>query len=275
MKRRAQPWLGTLVDISIADDLSAVALANAFTAAFARIAEVHRLMSFHAPDSDVARINHAPVDSVVAVDAHTFAVIETALMLSRASDSIFNIGCATRLAQWDLLPRPTTALPEYGADSDGLAIVDDRRLRKTRPMLIDLGGIAKGYAVDQAISALQECGIVSACVNAGGDLRVLGKATFPIVIRNPYTITTAAREIALADVALATSASYFSRRESHEETVSALVDGRDGTAITSTPSFSVIAPTCMLADALTKIVAATGEHTHPLLHRFGASAFII
>jgi thiamine biosynthesis lipoprotein len=290
MKRRAQPWLGTLVDISIddqyndSDTVAAGDVAAAFASAFDAIATVHKLMSFHDPASDVARINRAAVGERIAIDVHTARVLALALVLSEASGGIFNIGCATRLVEWDYLPRPQGRLPLYRADDCGLELnIDDRQhiMRKKRDVLIDLGGIAKGYAVDQAILALQRLNIASACVNAGGDLRVLGLTPFAIAIRHPSSITGIGATVNLANAALATSATYFSaryiehRQHSSPMQVSALIDGRSSAPVTTAGSATVQAPECMLADGLTKIIIATGDTCHPLLERFGASALLL
>jgi thiamine biosynthesis lipoprotein len=275
MKCRAQPWLGTLVDIRIADVLDVHQLAAAFAAAFDAIATIHRLMSFHDADSDVSRINAAPVGACIAVDAHTARVIGCAVQLHAGSDGIFNISCATKLAQWDYLPLPPGASPVYQADDCGLVLASSDCIRKTRDVLIDLGGIAKGYAVDQAIAALQQAGVTSACVNAGGDVRVLGTLPFPIAIRDPTTVTGSSVTVNLANASLATSAIYFSARQIGSQQVSALVDGRNGEAVTSARSVTVQAADCLHADALTKVVMASGDAVHPLLAHHGAQAFIL
>ncbi|EGF31224.1 Thiamin biosynthesis lipoprotein ApbE [Oxalobacteraceae bacterium IMCC9480] len=275
MKCRAQPWLGTLVDIRIGDVLDAGPLNAAFTAAFSRISDVHRLMSFHDAGSDVARLNRAPAGTMIAIDAHTVHVIACALQLHADSGGIFNISCATRLVQWGSLPPPERTLPPYEAGDCGLLLEADGTICKTRDVLIDLGGIAKGYAVDQAIAALQQAGVTSACVNAGGDVRVLGATPFAIAIRDPSTVTGSTVTVDLANAALATSATYFSARQIGAQTVSALVDGRSGAAITSRRSVTVQAADCLHADALTKIVMASGDATHPLLARHRAQAFIL
>ncbi|MFT5532765.1 MAG: thiamine biosynthesis lipoprotein [Burkholderiaceae bacterium] len=275
MKCRAQPWLGTLVDIRIADALEPHQLAAAFAAAFGSIAMVHRLMSFHDADSDVGRINRAPVGAPVAVDAHTARVIAGALQLHADSDTIFNISCATQLAQWEYLPSPAQILPAYAATDCGLLLETDGCLRKTRDVLIDLGGIAKGYAVDVAIAALQQAGITSACVNAGGDVRVLGTTPFAIAIRDPTSITGSTVTVDLMDAALATSATYFSAKQIGSRHVSALIDGRSGAAISTHHSVTVQAADCLWADALTKVVMASGDTRHPLLARHGAQAFLL
>ena len=275
MNRRAQPWLGTLVDITIFDALDAAIVRDCFDQAFQQIAEVHRLMSFHDMLSDVSAINRAAVGAPVTVDARTVAVIALAIQLTQISGSIFNIACASCLLEWQLLPLQQPEVPAYLAGDCGLVITADGRIQKNRPIVIDLGGIAKGYAVDQAILRLIDCGVSSACVNAGGDLRVIGSHSIPVGIRDPENVTGIARQIDISDAALATSAPYFSARQHNGKVMSALVDGRTGEPIIAQRSVSVIAPNCMIADALTKIVAATANSDHPLLAQFAATAFIL
>jgi thiamine biosynthesis lipoprotein len=156
-----------------------------------------------------------------------------------------------------------------------LALEQGARVRKLAPGWIDLGGIAKGHAVDLAVAALQDAGIGGGCVNAGGDLRVFGAAGLPVAVRAPHAPGRVASQLVLRDEAMATSGTYFSARRHRERTVSALVDGRSGEPLAETCSASVRAPRCALADALAKVVLATGDASHPALAAFGASAFII
>ncbi len=275
MKRRAQPWLGTLVDITINDPADDRWLDRCMADAFATIAEIHRLMSFHDPLSDISRINQAEVGESIDVAAETCDVLSTALMLNTVSHGIFNISCASRLVQWGLLPALQADLPPYVGTDTGLVIDAQRCVRKTRAIAVDLGGIAKGYAVDQATAVLQRAGVRSACINAGGDLRVIGAIPFMVSIRDPVTVTAAARELPVSDQAMATSAPYFSKRLDRNQLVCALVDGRSGQAMTDLKSVSVMAPTCMIADALTKVILASADVRHPLLSQFDAQAILI
>jgi thiamine biosynthesis lipoprotein len=176
--------------------------------------------------------------------------------------------------EWDYLPAPAAGpAPDWTAPLSALAL-DGCRLLKQAPAWIDLGGIAKGYAVDAAVTALQDCGIVSACVNAGGDLRAFGPDAWPVQLRDPRHPTAAAYATMLRDGALATSAIYFSSEESHGQLRSALVHGRDGEPVLRNVSVSVSAPSCMMADGLTKVVAASGDAGHQALQTHHASAFI-
>ena len=275
MKRRAQPWLGTLVDITIADALGDEVLNVGFNAAFAAIAEVHHLMSYHEATSDVSRINGAAPGTSIALHPHTCDVIRIALEIGAASDGLFDIGCGAQLVAWGYLPSLYPYAPYDRSAHSALSLEDGQRVTKSAAMVIDLGGIAKGYAVDQAVAALQNSGIRSACVNAGGDLRVFGEAVFPVAIRDPRFRGATAMQAQLRDEALATSGSYFSRKQSGAREVSALLNGRSGEPMIAAISASVRAPSCMLADALTKVVLASGDGAHPVLRQFGATAFII
>jgi thiamine biosynthesis lipoprotein len=102
-----------------------------------------------------------------------------------------------------------------------------------------------------------------------------GPLSFAVKVRVRRAPGSAALHIEVRNVALATSASYFSARQAGGQRVSALVDDRSGAALDLPCSVTVIAPGCALADALTKPVLATGDSAHPALAAFGARAHII
>jgi thiamine biosynthesis lipoprotein len=274
MMRRAQPWLGTLVEASV-DGAAPEVAARAIDAAFAAVARVHALMSFHDPASEVARLNRAAPGEVLEVDPATAQVLGLAARVGELSGGAFDIACAPRLVEWELLPVPDGAGTAFVPGRRVLALEDGCRVRKLERGWIDLGGIAKGYAVDQAVAALLANGIGHGCVNAGGDLRVFGARAWPVAVRSPHALGMAAAQLCLRQEALATSGSYFSRRTHAGRAVSALVDGRSGNPLAAAGSVSVRAPSCAVADALTKVVLATGDTFHPALAAFGASAFMI
>lgn len=270
MIRRAQPWLGTMVEIS------AEGSHDALTDAFAAIARAHGLMSFHDAHSDVSRINRAGAGDTLHIDSDTWEVLRIAADVGHLSGGAFDIACAPRLVAWQVLPAPQAASPVVLKIDEVLALEQPGVVRKLAPGWIDLGGIAKGYAVDLAVECLQRAGVRAGCVNAGGDLRVFGALRLPVSIRSPRNPGLAAAVLELEDCALATSGAYFSSREVADRvTVSALVDARDGSAIVGERSASVRAPRCVLADALTKVVLATGDARHPALSACAASAFLI
>jgi thiamine biosynthesis lipoprotein len=271
MIRRAQPWLGTLVDIAAEGTSSQ----DAVTAAFAEIARLHRLMSFHDGASDIARLNRALPGDVVRVDAATWNVLRLAREIADLSGGAFDIACAPWLVDREILPAPAPERPAARTSAAVYALDDDGRVRKCDAGWIDVGGIAKGYIVDAAVAVLQAAEVPGGCVNAGGDMHAFGASPIPVAVRAPGTPGQAARHIMLCDEALATSGSYFSARTHRGDVVSALVDARDGQPLVSAASASVRARSCAVADALTKVVLATGDCAHPVLDAFGATAFLI
>jgi thiamine biosynthesis lipoprotein len=274
MMRRAQPWLGTLVEITIADEGGAP-IQQAIDLAFSRIRLVHELMSFHDARSDVSRINRAAPASMITVDAHTYQVLQIAEEIRAASEGLFNIDCGAKLVDWDYLPAPDGKRPVSKSEEPLLRLLEPDRVVKAGEGWIDLGGIAKGYAVDLAAQALEAAGIGSACINAGGDLRVIGDTGYPVLIRSPLDCSPQGRRIALSDGALATSGIYFSRKPRGGQWVSALIDGRSGQPLATPISASVRASRCVIADALTKVLIATNNPGHPALAKYQASGFII
>ncbi|MGZ3184280.1 MAG: FAD:protein FMN transferase [Telluria sp.] len=275
MRRRARPLLGTLVEVTVAEAGAHAAADTAIAAAFDAVERVHKLMSFHDAASDISRFNRAAAGTQVPVDAHTWRVLALALRVQEASAGAFNIACAPRLVEWNCLPAPAPAPATFDASRPVFTLDEVGSVRKISEGWIDVGGIAKGYAVDLAVQALEEAGIASGCVNAGGDLRAFGAHAFAVQVRDPRAPGRAGLQLEVRNEALATSASYFSARQAGAQRVSALVDGRSGAALDLPCSVTVIAPGCALADALTKPVLATGDSAHPALAAFGARAHII
>lgn len=272
---RCRPLLGTYVQVALRDALPEAALQAAADAAFAAIEDVERTMSFHRPDSDLSRLNGARAGAVVALAPGLVEVLRFAAELHRLSDGVFDPGVADTLVEWSLLPRHDTgcAVPRHASIGD-LEFLDTTHVRLRAPTCIDLGGIAKGHAVDRAIEALAAAGLAQAEVNAGGDLRILGDAR-PVHVRSPGDPRVLQPLGELGDGALATSATYFSAVAPDVGARSALVDARTRTPLADRRSFSVVAPTCIAADALTKVLAITGALPAECARRWDARGIIL
>lgn len=230
--RRARPLLGTLVEVGVPEGRE-----TALEAAFDAVAQVECLMSRHLPDSDIGRFNSARLGAVLEIHPWTRCVLVMARELESASQGLFDVSQGT--GRWELVEK-------------GLLKADPR----TR---IDLGGIAKGEAVDRAMAALLRSGATAGWVNAGGDLRAQG-LDLPVGLRDeragglrPWAT--------LCDGAMATSR----------------FPAEDPGRLSGVPvarHLTVAAPRCVAADALTKVVALTGRTAGRLLDRFGAQAWI-
>jgi len=231
--------LGTYAEITV-EGLEDERTTRAIDQAFAEIAAVHRLMSFHEAGSDLDRLHRARVGARVSVDARTHEVLTWSARMASASAGRFDPTVAAQQVARGLLPRPASAWsPHADADWRDIELFDSHHVRLARPLWIDLGGIAKGYAVDRAMEILVGAGARQVCVNAGGDLRVAGARAESIHVRTPAGICSLP-SADLANGALATSASTATR----------------GSARSTQRIVSVVAPLCVVADALTKVVLA-------------------
>ncbi len=229
MQRRARPLLGTLVEIGAP---------RGHEAGFDAIAALQTQLSRFEPGSDIARFNALPAGGGLQVGAFAVDVLTAARQLQLDSEGLFDISIGSGPEAWRL---------------DG-----DRLHKLERDVALDLGGIAKGQAVDLAVQALRDAGAEAGWVNAGGDLRVFGDLELPILLRDEAGGGT--REFArLADGAFATSHYAPGSRSATLRAVQAHV--------------SVAAPLCLWADALTKVVALSGHCDHAVLARYDAAAW--
>ena len=254
--RRARPLLGTLVSIEATSDP---------TDAFAEIERIHALMSFHEPSSDLSRLNREAASHATQVDPDTFAVLAFAARMRILSEGVFDIAIAPALVRSGLLPRPRGAPdPDPHASAADIEL-DAARLtvRFHRPLWIDLGGVAKGYAVDRAVQTLQQQGVTQGCVNAGGDLRVFGDETQTILLRSKGA--SYAPKLRLHAAGLASSAI--------EPVVPVHYDGATRAPAAHCDFASVVADTCMSADVLTKVVLAQGGAAAPVVDACNATAY--
>jgi len=235
---------------------------------------VDRLMSFHDPGSDVSRINRGGFPKGVIVHPWTWRVLKCAQEFSRKSDGVFDITIGRQLVKWDYLPKPGKRFGSGGSWRD-IVLDNKRNVRFRRRLIVDLGGIAKGFAVDRAIKTLKDNGVVTGIVNAGGDLRVFGSTSQLIHLRHPARPTHIARAVRLRERAMATSGVYFERRKYRGKYVGPLLDGRTSQSGRELISVSVAAAECMVADALTKIVFTLREKAADLLAQYGADALLL
>lgn len=251
--RRCRPWLGTFVEIE-ADDVQAI------EAGFAAIETVHNLMSAHDPLSELSRINRG---ERLRLSAETLAVLDRAQFWFDSSDGAFDPAAAGKAAiASGVLPiHPGQPLPACDLRFNALSLEDDMA-ELTGPACLDLGGIAKGYAVDAAIAVMIDAGAEHGFVNAGGDMAAFGEAR-SVDIVDPRTRFTNVR-LDLADAALATSAGLQSDAGLDFDHLL----GRNHAFV----SVTVVAPRAIDADALTKIAFCDHPRLCVLLELAGARA---
>lgn len=238
---RMRPALGTLVAVSAGGSVEATL--PAIDRAYARITALETLLHPSRDGSDVARVNRAAVGEPVTVGGALLEILRAAQALHDASAGLFD-----------------PCLPERSGSLRDL-ILEEGTVRLRRPVALDLGGIAKGYIVDAALEELERAGCTSGLVNAGGDLRVFGSTESILVRRGPQLLPVEVR-----DAALAVSEPGCAQRPGEHR----------GYYLRSMPSAqpremaAVLAPTALLADALTKcVLLGSGARVRGVLARFG------
>jgi FAD:protein FMN transferase len=271
--RRCRPLLGTFVEIT-ARGRDERLLTRGIEAGFDAIARVNRLMSFHDPLSDVSRMNRDAFPKGVIVHPWTWQVMKASKRFAEQSHGTFDITVAPWLTKWNYLPRRHYQFSPTASSRD-IFLRRKYEVFFRRSLIVDLGGIAKGFAVDRAVDALKENGIGCGIVNAGGDLRTFGLASQLIHLRHPTDPTRVAGAVRLRQRAMATSGIYFARRKYRGKYVGPLLDGRTGQSARELISVSVGAAECMVADALTKIVFALREKAADLLTQYQADALLL
>jgi len=208
------------------------------------------------------------------VDPWTWQVMRAAKRFAEESHGTFDITVAPLLTKWNYLPHRCYQFSPTATSGD-IFLRRNYEVFFCRDLIVDLGGIAKGFAVDRAVEALKDNGVEAGIVNAGGDLRTFGPASQFIHLRHPAEPTRIAGAVRLRERAMATSGIYFERRKHHAQYVSPLLDGRTRQTARQLISASVAAAECMVADALTKVVFALREEAAGLLVRNRADALLL
>lgn len=187
--------------------------------AFAEIERVERLFSRHLPDSEISAINNK-AGSWVTVSPETVELIQKSLAFGEISSGSFDITVGTLIELWDI-GGETNSVPTEAEIKSALAninyldveIEEQQNLIKIPPgSIIDLGGIAKGYAIDRAREVLRSAGIEHGMVFAGGDISTIGVkedgTSWRVGIQDPRQSTSLLGIISLADSTIVTSGDY-------------------------------------------------------------------
>lgn len=263
--RRAQPWLGTLVEIRAdASRSTRWTLMAAIDAAFAEIATIHRLLSRQEHGTDLAAIEGAAAGCSVRVDPRTAEVLQLALELRDQSRGRFD---------------PDRRAARHERDGDAMTasawVVEGRdRVRVLRRGLLDLDGIAKGYAVDRAVGVLEHAGI-PAVVNAGGDLRCCGMPGEPLLIRSALVPGALVEVGRLGAGSFATSNSWVDAAAAPALASEGIHDPCNRHRRLPRMTVGVASQCCAVADALTKVVAVDPVGSEPVLALHRARAWIL
>lgn len=247
-------------------------------AAFEVQDRIESLMSYHRSDSELNQVNRCAGEKPVPVNPMTFEVLRRAIHFSEVSDGTFDVTVGPLVDLWRAAgqtnqPPTEEALAEARRKVGFQKLILDEKAMTVRfaepGMRIDLGGIAKGYAVDKAVEAMKKHGALGGMVDLGGNIGCFGRSPrgqekWRIGIQDPnvapddlspskYLLV-----LELADVSVATSGDYrrFAMVEGHRQ--SHILDVRSGRSAEQLVSDTIIAPDAISADALSTAVNILG-----------------
>lgn len=240
-------------------------------AADAVIQEMHRIdraMSPYKPDSELSRVNREAFATPVPVSHEMFTLLQRAAHFSELSDGAFDI---TYAAVGQLYDYRAGTLPTRDAIARARQAVGHRQLRldadarsvrfAREGMRIDLGGFAKGHAVDTSVALLREFGIAHAIVSAGGDSRVIGDRRgrpWSVAVRDPRRADAIVAVLPLEDTSISTSGDYERYFERDGVRHHHLIDPKTGESPRALRSVTILAADGLTCEALSKSVFVMG-----------------
>lgn len=264
---REEAIMGTAVRVELWHDDAAAARA-AMRAVMDEMYRIDALMSPYKPESELSRINREAALKPVAIGKEMFGLIARSIEFSRLSGGAFDITFSSVGYLYDYREhvKPTDeqiakALP--GINYRHLQLDPKKHtIHYARPgVRIDLGGIAKGHAVDNCIAILKDRGITNAIVTAGGDSRLLGDKRgrpWNVGIRDPRRRDEVAAVLPLADVAISTSGDYERFFEEDGVRHHHIINPRTGKSASGVRSVTIIGPDGITTEGLTKSVFVKG-----------------
>ena len=260
--------MGTVIEITLLDGDEGAANKAALQA-FQEIKRIETLMSPWIESSDVVRINRSAGKEWVKVSPEIIQVITKAQEISQLSEGGFDITVGPLTDLWREARQKgiPPSIEEVKGKLDLVNFKDIRMDRESKVFLqkkgmsIDLGGIAKGYAVDKAFELLKSLGYKNLIVNAGGDLRVGGfkiDQPWSIGIQNPRASQKVMAKVSVSDTAIATSGDYekfffYQGKRYHH-----IFNPKDGFPTEGCQSVTIIFKEGMTADGLATAVFVLG-----------------
>jgi thiamine biosynthesis lipoprotein len=268
--RRSRLMIGTVVEI-MAGGQDPRTLETAIDSAFAEIERLEKLFSKHVSSSDVSRLSQSVAGTNVARE--TAEVIALGLKVAQQSGGAFDLTLGELKDLWGF-DSEAPHVPDQRAIFEALKGIGPAALslhgqhvNKRAPHLqVDLGGIAKGYAVDRAVAILKQYGVTRAAVNAGGDMYLLGQRSRPamrqrawrIGIQHPRQQDTVLETIQVRDRAVVTSGDYERFFEEDGKRYHHIFDPQSGFPAKRCQSVTIIADSVALGDALATAVFVLG-----------------
>jgi thiamine biosynthesis lipoprotein len=263
----SRPMMGTEISVYLWHD-DPVAGRDALEAVFSEVARINELMSTYIEDSRISLINREAANGPVDAGQELAQLILRSLDISVLTLGAFDITYESVGQYYDFherrRPDAATIRRQLGSINYRLVHVDP--LNNTvqfekAGVRINLGGIAKGYTVEQGIELLRERGVQNAIVTAGGDSRLLGDRRgqpWMVGVRDPRQEGKVAISIPLADEAISTSGDYERYFEEDGKRYHHIIQPATGEPANGVHSATIIGPDAVITDALSTSVFIMG-----------------
>jgi thiamine biosynthesis lipoprotein len=288
--RRTLPVMGTLGEVAIVHGDERYAQ-GAIDAAFQEIKRVEAALTRFRPDSDVGVANRLAFSQPQVVSAETAGVLRRSLEWAEASHGIFDPCLGRAMGLWDVgnrkRPPPDAEVHRFAARDLYKALEVGRsggdhvvRFHEA-DMGVDLGGIGKGYGVDQAVMVLREWGVRNALVNLGGDLYAMGVSedgdAWQVGVQSPDDAEGLVATLPMSDRGVATSGDYQRYFEHQGMRYHHLLDPETGApSRVDIRSVTVAAEDCMAADAAaTTAFVSSVARARPAMQRVAPGSEVI
>jgi thiamine biosynthesis lipoprotein len=274
--------MGTIAEVRVHAGPDADGAARAVAAAFDELRAIDRLMAVQRPESDVSRLNREGARGPVPVDTRVIEVLERSLALWKMTDGAFDPTVLPLARAWGFTEgRPHRPEGPPPAVSGAGAIRVDREARTVAlddpRAAVDLGGVAKGYALDRARAVLRAHGVTSAYVDLGGNVATMGAAPdgpyWRIGIRHPRRDGALLGVLEVGATTVSTSGDAEQFVEVDGERFGHVFDPRTGRPARGAVSVTVVHDDGALGDGLSTASVVLGEAAaRPMLAGAGAQA---
>jgi len=235
---------------------------------FSEMRRIDALMSPYKPDSELSRLNQQAADEAIQISEEMFNLLKKSLRMSQMSNGAFDITFSSVGHLYDYREGIKPSEQEIQQSLERInfrhVVLDEKNhsVRFARPgVRIDLGGIAKGYAVDNGIAILDKCGIKGGLVSAGGDSRILGdrgNRPWMMGIRHPRKKDAVVVVLPLSNTALSTSGDYERFFIEDGKRYHHIISPKTGKSVATTWSATVIGPDTTTTDALSTSLFVLG-----------------
>jgi thiamine biosynthesis lipoprotein len=257
---------------------------QALDEAEAALRRVEALMSVWLSDSELSRLNAAGVGEEVPLAADTRSVLRAARDAARETGGAFDITVRPLISLWrragedGQLPAEAAVADARAASNwDGIELTEAGARKLSPRTAVDLGGIAKGYAIHRAVEILRRAGLAGGLVDIGGDLECFGRPPegerWPVEVKNPFGEGNLAK-LRVRGGAVCTSGNYARFTTIGGKRYSHVIDPRTGWPADAVPSVTVVAPEALTADIWATALSVLGTEGLAVLPD-GAEALIV